>query len=146
MFTKFVNVVRNTIDRHPPLFRLSKNKAQLYRKPWIMKGILVSIRKKQITHKTLFRNGNAPEKLIYKDYSNFLTRVKKLSKQICHQYLREENRSSPQKRWTTIREIKTSRKKKKNSSITRIKTNDGFVTDAGDMAEEKNNFFVNIGK
>ena len=30
MFTKFVNVVRSTTDRHAPLLRLSKKKAKLY--------------------------------------------------------------------------------------------------------------------
>ena len=47
-FDNFVSCISQMIDKHEPLKRLSKKREQqkLVKKPWIIKGILTSIRKK----------------------------------------------------------------------------------------------------
>ena len=45
-FDQFVNLIAKIIDKHAPLQRLSRKQKKLASKPWITKGILISIRKK----------------------------------------------------------------------------------------------------
>ena len=46
IFDQFVNLFAKIIDKHAPLQRLSQKQKKLASKPWIAKGILISIRKK----------------------------------------------------------------------------------------------------
>jgi len=81
LFTSFLNDIKNTIDRHAPLHKLSKKKTKLTSKPWLTKGIFCSktfllfcsktykdctkfilLKNKQRLHKTFYRNGNNFEK------------------------------------------------------------------------------------
>ena len=75
-FYAFVEVIKLAINRHAPLKKLSRRQKRLDKKPWITKGILISIKKKQKLHKTHFLSPNSIERDIYKKYSNVLTRVK----------------------------------------------------------------------
>ena len=43
-FEKFTNIVSSTIDKHPPLTKLSRCLLKLYSKPWLTNGILISIK------------------------------------------------------------------------------------------------------
>ena len=45
-FYQFINLIAKIIDKHAPLQRLSRKQKKLASKPWITKGILISIRKK----------------------------------------------------------------------------------------------------
>ena len=82
VFEQFYSLVQTTIDKHAPLKQLSRKqkKKKLQSKPWISKGILKSIKRKQIMHKTHFINGSMSDKHFYKRYTNLLTRVKSLAK------------------------------------------------------------------
>ena len=64
----------------PPSKQCPENKKRIQRKPWLTKGLLVSIKNKQKLYQSYFLNGNAYEKSFYKLYANKLTRVKNLSK------------------------------------------------------------------
>ena len=46
-FSNFIELVTATINTHVPLIKASRKKRKLMNKPWITKGILVSIRRKQ---------------------------------------------------------------------------------------------------
>ena len=70
------------MDIHTPLKKLTRKQKRFQRKPWIIKGILVSIKRKQKMHKTHFINGTSMEKYFYKQYSNTLTKVKNLAKKL----------------------------------------------------------------
>ena len=47
MFTNFIPDLKATIDKHAPLQKISRKKRKLLSKPWITKGILVSMKNKQ---------------------------------------------------------------------------------------------------
>ena len=49
-------------------------------KPWITKGILVLIRRKQKLYINFFKNGTEIEKILHKTYANKLSKVKALLK------------------------------------------------------------------
>ena len=46
-FSNFIELVTATINTHAPLIKASRKKRKLMNKPWITKGILVLIRRKQ---------------------------------------------------------------------------------------------------
>ena len=55
--------------------KLSQKQTKLLSKPWITKGILVSICNKQKMHVTHFKNGDIKQKTFYKKYSNKLNKI-----------------------------------------------------------------------
>ena len=52
LFDKFYSVITKTID--VPLQKLNRKQKRLQRKPWITKGLLISIKRKQKIHKSYF--------------------------------------------------------------------------------------------
>ena len=48
LFNEFHSVIKQTIDIHAPLKKLTRKQKRLQRKPWITYGILTSIKRKQI--------------------------------------------------------------------------------------------------
>ena len=75
IFNEFYLLMTSTIDTHAPLKKLSRKQKRLRSKPWITKGLLISIKKKQKLHKTHNIFDSINEKLYYKKYSNLLTKV-----------------------------------------------------------------------
>jgi len=69
VFSKFVSITLEYIKRHAPLKRVSRKK-KLMRKPWITKGILVSIRRKQKLYVSHYLKWSETEKQIHKSYAN----------------------------------------------------------------------------
>ena len=145
MFKNFISDLKATIDKHAPLQKISRKKRKLLSKPWITKGILESIKKKQKMHKTFYRKGNDFEKQIYKKYANLLTRVKSLSKRLYFQFKFHKNRNNLQQSWNTIREWITPIFQKVKSTISILKTTSGDIIDPNGIVNEFNNSFVNIG-
>ena len=80
IFNEFYLLITSTIDTHAHLKKLSRKQRRLRSKPWITKGLLILIKKKQKLHKTYYIFGSINEKLYYKKYSNLLTKVKNLAK------------------------------------------------------------------
>ena len=86
-FQNFIELVSTTINTHAPLIKASRKKHKLMNKPWITKGILVSIRRKQKLYINFLKNGTEIEKILYKTYANKLSKVKALTKKL---YLKQE--------------------------------------------------------
>ena len=80
IFNEFYSLLTSTINIHALLKKLSRKQKRLINKPWITKGLLISIKKKQKMHKIHYIKGSPIDKLCYKTYSNVLTKVKNLAK------------------------------------------------------------------
>ena len=83
VFDYSTNTYKRIVDQHAPLKCLSRKKQRLHNKPWITKGVLISIRNKQKMYKTHFLQGSNVCKMMYKTYSSKLTKVKNLAKKLC---------------------------------------------------------------
>ena len=81
-FHKFIEIIKSTINAHAPLKIASRKQRKLLSKPWLTKGIQISIRNKKKLHQSFYVGGNAKQKLYYKKYANKLTKVKKISKKL----------------------------------------------------------------
>ena len=143
-FTKFINVLSDSIDKHAPFKEASRKKLKLISKPWITKKILVSIKKKQKLHAKFYKTGTEAQKLFYKIYANKLTKIKRLSKKL---YLQQEiikSRHDMRKFWGIM---KTLLPNNHNSSQPVSLSFDGNkLTNPKDIANCFNTHFCSIGK
>ena len=143
VFDQFVETIAGTIDRHAPQKRLSRKQAKLARKPWITKGILISIKKKNFMFKTHFINGNPIEKHLFRRYSNILAKIKALSKKQ-HFYTEfAKNKTNARKTWEIIRSVLPNKSKREPPCS--LKVNGTTSKDPITIANEFNNFFCTIG-
>ena len=143
VFDQSVETIAGTIDRHAPQKRLSRKQAKLARKPWITKGILISIKKKNFMFKTHFINGNTIEKYLFRRYSNILTKIKTLSKKQ-HFYTEfAKNKTNARKTWEIIRSVLPNKSKREPPCS--LKVNGTTSEDPITIANEFNNFFCTIG-
>ena len=78
IFTDFVALVHSCKSKHAPLVLASRKKRKLLQKPWITKGILVSIRHKQKLYTSHYLHGSELQKRFNKTYANKLTKIKRL--------------------------------------------------------------------
>ena len=96
----------------------------------------------------MIKTKNKQQKLIkhnsYKKYWNKLIELLKLSKHSYYQKYFEDNRNNSKKTWEGIHEIISSRKIKKDGSVSAINTDGTTITDPTEMAESLNNFFTSI--
>ena len=143
-FDKFYSIIKLTIENHAPLKKLSRKQQRLENKPWIIKSLLISIKKKQKMHKTHYIFGLPSEKKYYKLYSNTLTRVKNLAKRLYYHNKITEHKNNPKKTWDVLRSLLPS--KTKSKSINSLAVKNSTITDINGIAEEFNYHFATIGK
>ena len=139
VFNKFIKTIKDIIDIHAPLKSYSRRQKRLKRKPWITKGILVSIRKKNSMFKPYFINGNAAQKHLFKTYTNKLTKIKARSKSLFYKNELSKNKNDPKKVWNIIRTLLPPNKKSPHN------INQEIVSKS-DIAEKFNDFFCTIGE
>ena len=71
-FDKLVSAFSSCRSKYSPLKRASRKKSKLMTKPWITKGMFISIRQKQKLSATHYLKGNEIQKEFYKIYANNL--------------------------------------------------------------------------
>ena len=77
-------VFNSVLDKHAPMRLMSRKEKRLNDKPWIMRGVLTSIKTKNRLHKKYFKNkndnkGNFKQEF-YNKYLNKLIHIKNLAK------------------------------------------------------------------
>ena len=82
----------------------------------------------------------------YKNYRKEITELLRRSKQTCYQTYFKENKKNSKRIWQGIHEIISSRKSKKDSSVSAIVVDGNTITDATEMAENVNNLLTTVGK
>jgi len=141
---KTIEAVTVTADKHAPKKCISKTKQKLLKKPWITNGILKSIKTKQRMYKTHFLSNDTSKVDKYKTYSNKLNKLKSQSKALYyrkHFDLCKNNMKSTWKLIGTIIHCKT----KGQSDPTKIIVNNQIYTTNSDIANQLNQYFVNVG-
>ena len=105
-------------------------------KPWVTRGILTSIRRKDKLLKKFIRTKNKSRKQIiyneYKTLTNKILDLTKKSKQNCYQNYFNENNTNLRKVWQGIKEI-INIKAKNNATHVCVMENNDMVTDPTDV-------------
>ena len=148
-FEEFFTTFNAILDRHAPIKKLSKKEIKLQQKPWITKGILTSIMKKNRIYKKLSRTKNIEKKntlkIQFKHYRNSILKITNSSKAMHFNHFFDTNKQNYHKIWQGIKEIINISKNKKqfiNSINNKIET----THDPFKIANTFNEFFSNIAK
>ena len=80
IFDDFIKRVRLIINFYAPLRQISRRQKRLRSKPWLTKGLLVSIKYKQKLYHSHFLSNDVDKKTYYKQYSNKLNKIKTKAK------------------------------------------------------------------
>ena len=105
LFEELYFLITTTIENHAPLKKLTGKQTRLRNKPWITKGLLKSMKRKQKMHKTCYSNGSTNERNFYKFYCNTLTRIKTLAKKLFYKTKFDVHKHDPKKTWATLRTL-----------------------------------------
>ena len=143
-FTRLVEIISKVIDKHAPLISVSRKQKRWQKKPWLTKGLIISIKNKQRLYKTYFLTGNEFEKSFYKKYSNKLTRVKNLSKKHYYKNALSQRKNNPKELWKFIKSVIPS--KATTSSPSKLLVNGIFVEDPFEISHQFNKYFTEVGE
>ena len=149
-YNTFIDTFEKICSKFAPIDRqIQKNQTE--KKPWITPGIKTSIKHKEKLYNKVIKNNFSPlSHNRYKKYKNMLTSIIRKSKKLfyCKQLTNNKNNSS--RLWNTINEITRKKYKQKNNIPKKIEIENmnkkTIITDPLAIANEYNNFFVNIGK
>jgi hypothetical protein len=107
--SSLIDSVNKILDDLAPIKKLTKKEQNLLKRPWITKGLLISIKKRDKMHKAWLKEKDTNEKtVIYKQYKirrNLITSLLRRSKGDYYKSYFEENKSNRKKTWDGIREI-----------------------------------------
>ena len=101
-FRDFIEIVKSKIDRHASLKKLTRKQRKLKCKPWITRGILTSIKRKQKLYISHFIKGDTDRQNVYKKYANKLTKIKFISKQMYYQDELNKSKNNVLKRGASL--------------------------------------------
>ena len=116
---------KSIIDKHAPLRTMSRKELRLNKKPWITKGILISIKTKNKLFKKFVKNSNQMSKANYKKYLNKLTQVKNFSKRLYYEHVIKSTRNDSSKTWKIINKIIDSKNSSHKFKLPSINSIDG---------------------
>jgi len=78
---EFEKIFNDTLDTHAPYRYVSRKEQCSFNKPWLTKGILTSIAKKNTLYRKQLTTNNPNIIRKYKTYRNKLAHLKEISKQ-----------------------------------------------------------------
>lgn len=81
-YDRFLDKYNNIYNTNFPLKEISKKKAKLISKPWITKGLFISIKHKSVLYKKFLRCPSEINNHLYKQYKNKLNNLLKIAKKI----------------------------------------------------------------
>ena len=136
--------ISNVIERHAPLQVALRRQKRVQQKPWLTKGLLVTIKNKQKLYKCYFLNGNELQRYFFKKYANKLTRVKNLAKKFYYKEKIAKIRHNPKALWKLILSVIPS--KRTNPTTTKIISDNVTVENQSHIAKNFNQYFVKIGR
>ena len=140
VFSSFYNKFNKLINKHAPMKTISNRKAKQLSKPWITKGIRISIKVKN----KLYASGDTAN---YKIYRNKICTLTRLSKQQYYSKFFYDNLTNMKKTWEGINNV-FARKLKNTKPITFIKDpndNASVTSDPSRIANVLNDHFASVG-
>ena len=140
LFSSFYNKFNKLINKHAPMKTISNRKTKQLSKPWITKGIRISIKVKN----KLYVSGDTAN---YKIYRNKICTLTRLSKQQYYSKFFNDNLTNMKKTWEGINNL-LARKLKKTKPINSIRVptnNDSVTCDQRRIANVLNDHFASVG-
>ena len=147
IFDLFFQNLNELIDKHIPLKKLNKKQQRRKGKPWITKGILSSIRKRNQFFKKFLKCTDAKLKEYlyrqYKNYRNSIVTLMRVSKQNYYSEYFRNYKNNIKKSWKGINEIINSSNSHHNDPIS-LNVNSVLTSDKLVIANYFNDYFSTI--
>ena len=143
-FRDFIEIVKSKIDKHAPLKKLTRKQRKLKCKPWITRGILTSIKRKQKLYISHFIKGDTDRQNVYKKYANKLTKIKFISKQMYYQDELNKSKNNAFKTWSVIKSL-LSCSQNSSDQPELINQKGKVLTDSQTISDSFNTYFSTIG-
>ena len=102
---EFVKIFNDTLDTYAPYRYASRKEQRSFNKPWLTKGILTSIAKKNTLYRKQLTTNNPNIIRKYKTYRNKLTHLKEISKQNFYKQAFQKCHHDIKKTWKLVNEI-----------------------------------------
>ena len=146
LFSKFLQIVRLAIDFYAPLRQASRRQKRIQSKPWLTKGLLVSIKRKQKLYRSHFMSHDLEKQQFYKQYSNKLNKIKYKAKKFFYVDLCEECfiHNNLRKIWSTTNSLLHT-KSDNPSTPSKLRINDIVVNNPVELADCFNHHFSEVG-
>ena len=144
----FLDHVTKILDYMAPVKKLTRREVRARQSPWITKGIITSMKNRDLLYKKISVGKNLPNKeKLFSDFKrkrNLVTTLIRKSKINYYAKFFEDYKNCAKKTWEGIRDIiKVSNKSRFLPS--KIMKNNLEICDNTDIANAYNEFFVNIG-
>lgn len=127
-----------------PLKISKQNSSRKSKSPWITKGILISVRKKNRLYKKYLANPTSARESQYKVYKNKLNHLIRIAKRTYYDKKFERAKHNLKETWKLINEV-INIKSKKPSLPSLFRSNGTTITDPLEIANGFCKYFTNIG-
>ena len=114
-------------------------------KPWITRGIVTACKKKNVLYRKFLKLRTMEAENKYKVYKNKLTSIMRQSKKEYYHKLLEQNKNNTQGIWKVLNNIIKKGGARVEMPNYFVKDNNMTVNKTIDIANEFNDFFVNVG-
>ena len=126
---------------------LIRKQKKLHNKPWITKGILITIKNKNKLFNRMIKTQALQHKNEYRIYRNQLTHIKELAKQnyFCNQI--EQTQHNSGLLWKTVNNLIKLKKNKTSNEIRQLKNlQNNIIEDPIQISNKLNTHFASLGK
>ena len=113
-------------------------------KPWITKGLLKSVRKKNLLYKRFLANPTSYREKLYKSYKNKLTHSLRVAKRLYYNKKLDEYKSNAKSTWKLLNDL-INKKKIKCKLPSIFKSNEEEIFNPTHIANRFCEYFTNIG-
>ena len=139
----FHNHLIQAIDKNAPIKTLTTKEKKSKTKPWITKGIIKSINRKNKMYKKYVKTKNEN---IYKEYQklrNKLSHIIRESKKEHYNKYFEDNKQNAKKMWSGINDLTNKKSNKRNNHI-HLQIGDKIISKPKEVGNQFNKYFTGI--
>ena len=140
-----INKVKDIVNKHAPLKKATNSKMKQLNKPWLTRGLLKSIKRKQKMYKSHFFSKNSMKIKEYKQYSNLLNKMKAKAKDKFYNQYFQLYKENLKETWKLIGTLIKRKAKVQPNYSSRIIRNSKVYTNELDIANQFNQHFTTIG-
>ena len=140
-FTVSFNKLKGEYDKAFPIVKI--NKKYNNRKPWLSPSLRGSIKKKNKLYVKMHNRPTLHNTILYKQYRNKLNKILTNAERAHYNELFKKHKDNLQKTWRILKQIINKQKINKMNDTFRIK--DKLSTNAVEICEHFNEFFINVG-
>ena len=137
------------LDTYAPIQKLTKAESKLKSKPWLTRGIMTSIKKKNIIYKKFIKAKNSTEKNIlyneFKRYRNLVTKLSRISKAKHYHHYFTDHKKNMLKTWEGIK-LLVNINKRNNKTVNCLNVDGVEETDPFVISNHFNKFFSTIAQ